>query len=267
MGGVNMNQPTLSPQHQEILDTLIKMYQDKTLIGAFSDIPIEVYHHPQCPAVSSSMLKTTLRRSFSHWKTGHNIDSEGLSFGNLFHQFVSEPHKIRENKESTGKKANYADIFVANKMFDKMMRQPIVRSMMRGASHEVSYFSLDKETGLLKKCRLDGYNNGIVFDFKSTRDASQNSFIQDCRKFDYRLSAAYYLEIVSEVTGQIHDNFVWIASEKEDPHECALYNLHRKSIEAASQDIREALNKIKLAIDTSENGWDGYSRNVTEIMI
>lgn len=252
---------TLSPENQSILNTLIAMAEKGELIGSFNDIPIEVYHHPRCPGVSSSQLKTVLKRSFSHWKTGHNIDAGVARFGNLFHQFASEPHKIRSNENKP------AEMILANTMYEKMMNQPIVRSLMMGAEHEISYFSIDAETGILKKARVDGINEGIVFDFKSTRDASLYSFIGDCKKFDYRLSAAYYLEVVSEVTGIAHTDFRWIACEKEAPNECAIYKLNPSCLEPASNDIRAALNKIKLAVDTGPARWEGYSQNVIEVIL
>jgi len=248
----------LSLDHQNLLTTIQKMHLAGDLVGWFDDLPIEIYHHPECPGISSTTLKTVLKRSVAHLKHD-KIDTEELSFGRLFHSFISEPHLINIAKSK--------DVLLAKKMYDNMMRHPIVRSLMIGAQHEVTFFSKDQDTGLLKKCRADGYSEGIVFDFKTTRDASLGSFTNDCKRYNYRLSAAYYLEIISEATGVRHEDFRFIACEKEDPCETAIYRTHSRSIEEASQEIRIGLNKIKDAIDKGEYAWKGYSQNVTDILI
>lgn len=248
----------LSPAHQIILDKIIEAHNDGQLVGAFDGIPIEVYHHPLCPGISSTMLKTAIKRSMAHMNFDKE-DNEQLSFGRLFHSFISEPHLIQNAKSK--------DVLLAQKMFTNMMKHPIVNSLMRGARHEITFFSTDMETGLTKKCRADGYNEGIVFDFKTTRNASLDSFISDCKRFNYRISAAYYLEIISEVFGERHEDFRLIACEKEDPCEVSVYRVHSRSIEEAAQEIRGGLNKIKEAFDKGELAWKGYSQNVTDILI
>lgn len=234
------------------------------LIGAFHDIPIEVYHHPDCPAISSTQLKTVLKKSVAHWKYAKQEDTDSLSFGRLFHDFISDPQLLAKYDPS---KKSYKDILLASVMFKNMMDHPIARSLVEGAKHEVTFFSRDKETGLLKKCRVDGINGNIVFDFKSTKDASMESFISDCKRYNYRIQAAYYLEIVSEVMGQSFTDFRFIASEKEEPNMTAVYRTHDRSLAAAHYEIREGLNKIKLAIDSGSDGWNGYSKSLTDILI
>lgn len=248
----------LSPNHQAVLDQLIKLHQAGELVGAYENIPIEVYHSPLCPGISSTMLKTAIKRSVAH--INHDTeDNENLSFGRLFHAFISEPHLIKNAKSK--------DVLLAQKMFTNMMKHPVVRALMRGAKHEITFFSTDQETGLTKKCRADGYIEGIVFDFKTTRNASLDSFVGDCKRYNYRISAAYYLEIISEVFGERHEDFRLIACEKEEPCETSIYRVHSRSIEEASQEIRGGLNKIKEAFDKGDYAWKGYSQNVTDILI
>lgn len=254
----------LSPANQEILQVLKNLHSKRELVGCFNDIPIEVYHHPECPGISSTQIKTVLKRSISHLKHAKE-DTEELTFGRLFHAFISEPWTIQNAKSS--------DVLLAKKMFDNMMKHPVIRALMRGAKHEVTFFSYDQETGLLKKCRADGINDldagysPIVFDFKTTKNASLDSFTSDCKRFNYRLSAAYYLEIISEVYGSRTEDFRLIACEKEEPCEAAIYRVHSRSLEEANNEIRIALNKIKEAIDKGESAWTGYSLNAIDILI
>lgn len=249
---------SLSKEHQSILKTLQDLHARKELEGSFDDIPIEVYHNSQCPGISSTQIKTVLNKSVLHLQHVKE-DTDGLMFGRLFHSFISEPHLIQNAKSN--------DLILAKKMYDNMMSHPIIRSLMRGAKHEITFFSYDKETGLLKKCRADGFNDGIVFDFKTTRDASLGSFLNDCKRYNYRISAAYYLEVISEVLGYRIEDFRLIASEKEEPNQSAIYRVHTRSIEEANQEIRIALNKIKDAIDSNKYAWSGYTPNAIDILI
>jgi len=253
----------MTPEHKQILGSLIELHSKGELIGAFDDLPIEVYHHKDCPGISSTQLKMVMKKSITHWEECRYQDSEEKAFGRIFHNYISEPNLIG--------KGNYKakDIILASTMFENMRKHPTAKALLNGAQFEVSFFSKDQETGLLKKCRADliHFDERIVGDFKSTRDASLDSFTYDCKKFGYRTSAAYYLEIISEAMGERFEDFRLIASEKEPPNQTAVYRIHEKSIQEAQIEIRAGLNKIKEAIDRGDYAWKGYSQNVTDIII
>lgn len=251
----------MTQEHLQVLKELQELHSRGELVGAFDNIPIEVYHHPSCPGISSTQLKVVMKKSIAHWEASRSEDTEEKAFGRIFHNFISEPHLID--------KAKSKDILLASTMFNNMKQHPIARSLLHGAQFEVSFFSIDQETGLLKKCRADliQWDDKIVGDFKSTRDASLDSFLYDCKKFGYRTSAAFYLEIISEAMNDRWEDFRLIASEKEHPNQTAVYRIHEKSLQEAQAEIRTGLNKIKEAIDRGEYAWKGYSQNVTDILI
>lgn len=56
----------LSKKNQDILNHLIQLQKEGKLVGEFFDIPNEVYHHPDCPAVSSSNF-SHINNSYSHY--------------------------------------------------------------------------------------------------------------------------------------------------------------------------------------------------------
>lgn len=252
---------TLKPEHKYILDQLLELESKGELVGAYEKIPIEVYHHPDCPGISSTQLKTVLRKSITHWELRRDEDSEEKAFGRIFHNFISEPHLIE--------KARSQDILLADEMFTNLKKHPVAKALLSGAKYEVSFFSKDEATGLTKKCRADliHFDQKVVGDFKSTRDASLDSFLYDCKKFGYKFSASYYLEIISEVMGERYEDFRLIASEKEPPRQTAVYRVHQKSIEDAQPEIRAGLNKIKDAIDKGLGAWKGYSKDTVDIII
>src|SRR4051812_16285277 len=83
----------MAPEHLEILKSLIDMEARGELERAsFDDVPISVYHHPSCPGISSTTIKTVLKKSWNHVGTGGGAEKESFRFGSAFHCFNNEPH-------------------------------------------------------------------------------------------------------------------------------------------------------------------------------
>lgn len=274
--------------HVEILRELIDMNEKGKLDRAsFDDIPIQVYHHPNCPGVSSTTIKTILKKSWNHCGQ-MNDESESLTFGSAFHCFVNEPHlfndqfqiapfrkrrgadydSIKEVARQRGKillmQHEFKTIEVMSK---KLFAHPFISTLFTNARYEITFFSRDAETGVLKKCRVDVLNDRkIPSDLKTTWDASEDSFRRDAKKFDYGLSAAFYLEIMSEYYGELLNTFYLIPCEKKEPHETDAYRVHPESIAVASDKIRQCLRKIAM-LEKDPSLWRGYELGDKTIMI
>ncbi len=266
----------MTKESLHILNTLISMDSERSLHGCFDNIPIEVYHHPSCPGISSTTIKAIAGHSLVHFKKQKHVDKNAFRFGNAFHTFVNEPAKFHDLYQVTyGRKdlcditkiqLSYEDFQTIQAMNTKLKIHPDAGPLYSHAQHELTYFATDEETGLLKKCRVDAIKNGIISDLKSCEDASENSFKRDAAKWLYRISAAYYLEIVSQVLGEQLSTFNLIACEKTDPHEINVFKVTDRSLAKAHEEIREALNVIKLNRD-HENAWAGYKLGIKEISI
>lgn len=74
---------------------LITLAENGKLVGEFKNIPNDVYHHNDCPALSRSDL-VTARRSLRHLeaKKSGEIEkktSKAMEFGSLVHDYILEP--------------------------------------------------------------------------------------------------------------------------------------------------------------------------------
>lgn len=253
------------------------MDTDDTISGCYSDIPIEVYHHPQCPGVSSSRIKIPIQHSYAHLEAQQTKSTKSLRFGSAFHTFVNEPELFSNTYHIvSGKKPDVppgktpvtvADVELIQLMHKKLASHPDAAPLLKGARHELTYFSRDQETGILKKCRVDAINGDRISDLKTCADASAHAFARDARKYLYRVSAAYYLQIVSEVVGYPLRDFYLIACEHQAPHEVAVYRVDDRSLSTAENEIKEALKVLKRINEQPKTAWKGYPTGIKEIQI
>lgn len=274
--------------HLEILNTLKSMEARGQLDRAsFHDIPIEVYHHPECPGYSSSLLKVIKNRSLLHLKEEKAKRSGSLRIGSAFHTFRNEPHlwhqtyevvqsPDRTSAEWRAAKAKNADqkilltltdFHTIEAMSESARNHPDVQVLVEGALHEVTYFSRDEETGILKKVRHDNKKGLAISDWKSTRDASLVPFTRDAKKFDYRLSAAMYLEVPSEVDGIFYRDFFLLPIENSYPYATRAFRVDDYSISEGTEDLRKALRTLKKILDDGPKAWMGYQLGITDIRI
>ena len=237
--------------HLELLQHLRGLEAEGKLEGIFEDIPIQVYHAG--PGVSS----TTLKKCFLNQQD--NV--EAFRFGNAFHTFVNEPHLFKELYEvGATRQVDNGKIFLTYAEFDqiqvmqkKLFEHPVAKELLTGAQFELTFYVRDSETGLLKKCRADSIKAGIIGDLKTTRCANEYSFMADCRKYLYRLSAAYYSEIITEVVGSTHDDFRLIPVEKAEPWGVDVFKVHPDSLRKGKEEARFALRRIAGIQSTAES--------------
>jgi hypothetical protein len=244
--------PALTSNHEDVLQTLIRMEKNGTLCGVFDDIPESVYNDIRCPGLRSGDLKEIANKSYAHWLKGQKKDSESLAFGRDFHAYM-------ESGESQN-----PDII---RLGAKVMAHPDARPLIDGSQREMTFFSIDSETGILKRCRVDLYRLGMLADYKTTRDASPAAFTRDARKYLYRISAAYYLEVVSEVMGTVHREFNIIAVEKDGLCEPNVYQIADESIDKGAMEVREALRTVARIRKEGASAWRGYPLGVKRILI
>ncbi len=275
----------LQPAHRDLLCDIINAEISDSLTGYYSDIPVQVYHHPLCTGYSSTTIKRLIEQSYNH-RHLLNKNSKSLRFGSAFHAFCNEPHifdaeylvlPVDDRKSSeyrAAKKASGNRIILTNSEFRsietmsrKLYEHPDAAPLLTGAVHEQTYWVKDKKTGLWKKCRTDAKKGRAISDLKSCENASMMSFTYDAKKYLYRVSGAYYLEVVSEVEGEAHTEFYLIACEKSEPYEVSVYRIPEFSIERAQSEIRQALDLIRNILDQGDKAWRGYQLGIKEIAI
>ena len=264
--------------NSDILQTLISMADKGTLTGCFADVPVEVYHHSQCPGISSTQLKGIIKKSYAHFCNEKRTESPALKFGSAFHCFVNEPEEFsntyqiiygeKTERLQSGRIALSIDDFETIKVMQKkVFEHPDAGPLIFDAQFELTYWSVDQQTGILKKCRVDAIKNKIISDLKSCADASAETFARDARKYLYRISGAYYLEIVSEVLGEHLETFNLIACEKQQPHEINVFRISDNSLRKANEEIRHALKIIQTIHEQGAKAWSGYDLGIKDLHI
>lgn len=114
-----------------------------------------------------------------------------------------------------------ADYNRATEMVTALKQTPFVQKLLEG-THERPLFWTDESTGELCKVRLDSYrfigDKLIIVDYKTTNDASTDSFLRSAINYGYDFQAAMYVEAARQVLKKSDIDFVFIAQEKEPPY-------------------------------------------------
>lgn len=160
------------------------------------------------------------------------------------------------------------DFEIVKGITESIKKHPMVSQMFADGDSELSLYWIDKETNILCKCRPDRTNQSFpcIPDLKSTMDASLDSFEHDITKYDYHVSAWWYLWGAKEVFGFDFQNFVYIPCEKKPPYAVTFYTADEGSLSVAEGLCRAGLAiysrylKEAVAEPSVKNAvWTGYS--------
>lgn len=234
-------------------------------------------HHAR-PEISSSDVKAVAGKSLAHWKGKVWKDSTAFALGSAVHALVLEPEKnlvMRGPEDRRGNKWKEAslaadldgkilltegDYDLAEAIAAPIISHEVVKGWIDDPSFvaEASFFATDPLTGVKIKCRPDGYlpSHGIVFDIKTTRDASPEGFPREIRNYGYDLQAAFYLRCL-RASGHKADAFIFVCVEKEAPYAVGLHALTDRYLEVADMRVTETLEKISRAeaANSFTTGW------------
>ena len=228
-----------------------------------------------------------IHRSPAHYKAARHEDTPALRFGTAFHCAVLENDRFNETytviegdrrtnvvkaaikeAEAAGKIILTADDFNAlMNMSQTVFKNPICAALLRGSLKEHSVFSELDDVRV--KCRPDGWNTekGVLFDLKSTEDASPEGFARTVAKYRYHVQDAFYRHVVASATNCDADDlsFIFIAVEKKPPFAVALYQLDELATLQGWVDAREDLRRYKAAKESGK--WCGYSPRIETLSL
>ena len=241
-----------------------------------TDLSNKEYHAH--PAISSSDVKAVHTKSLAHWKYKVRKESSAFALGSAVHALVLEPHKnlvVRGPEDRRGNKWKEASLAadldgqillpeaefdLAARIADAVKAHPVAAMYLADPTFvaEASFFGTDPATGAEIKCRPDGYlpDAGLLFDVKTTTDASPDGFPRELRKYAYDVQAAFYLRAM-RAAGYKADSFIFIAVEKEAPHAVGLHAITEQYLDYADQVVTQTLQKISNAIAANDftTGW------------
>jgi exodeoxyribonuclease VIII len=118
------------------------------------------------------------------------------------------------------------------------------------------------EDGILCKARLDfiAPGDGVVLDYKTTRDASPTAFARSAANFRYNRQQAWYTRGLEALGIPIYD-FVFAAQEKITPFAAAAYTIPSHAVEAGQA---EAMSRLVEYVAARESGsWPAYGGEST----
>ena len=238
---------------------------DETLTPGFYAIDHDAYHAG--PGLSSSKLKLALK-SLAEFSRSENYDSDALAFGRAFHMAALEPSlfvtnyvcgpNIPENKNTKSYKEKYAfweqTMAKGREIIDFDDYQMLQRMLMSYKEHdylkslpefdaEVMAATKCKTTGRLLKCKTDLFGHTIL-DLKTTRGGVTTTDItRALLDFGYHISAAFYQDILKDLTGETLPFVIALVSKKE-PYECEAFQLHDDVLNDGRKLYKAALERI-----------------------
>ena len=257
--------------------------------GVFSDMPNELYHGSK--GISSTQLKTIVTETpFHFWckymaPEGQRIKKDptpAMLFGTACHTALLEPEvfkdeyitpptdinrRTKEGKEEwatweksvEGKQVVKPEFLeeVTNMTTACLHNRSAVQLISRGLK-EHSIYTTCKETGLRIKCRPDIWlpDIGVVADYKTAASANPRQFSKVIDNLGYHISAAFYLDIIEQVTGEKPRQWAFIVQEKNAPYASAVYVLSDEAIEQGRALYKKALRMIAECMDNES--WESY---------
>lgn len=243
-------------------------------------------YHADKNAISSTDVKTVINQTLFHWKNSVRKVSTAFDLGTALHSVLLEPEKdlvVKGPKDRRGNawKDLYAEAEAEGKVLLTEGDYYEVEAMQRAVLFtppaadlvcdenmvpEASFFVQCPETGLTLKCRPDGLlqERGIVFDIKTTQDASPNGFARAVSQYAYDVQSAFYTYVLS-LCGITVDRFLFVAVEKSAPYCVQVHELSNFYSAQAHVRMMQGLRQIAKAIETEDFGTHWPDVNVIEL--
>ena len=258
-------------------------------------IPNDLYHSG--PGISKSGLDLVERapRIYCDTVCGRipRKQSEAMNLGSAVHALVLEPSEVgvamiavapdvdRRTKDG---KAAYAEFLASSAgkivlspdeyaracgMAQAVHEHPIAGQLFSDGIAELSFFYTMPGRQIVK-CRPDYVRPGFggkfrLVDLKTTSCARAKEFRYSCIDFRYDVQAAFYSDLVREVTGTEITDFTFVAVEKEAPYLVACYKIEAAAIVRAREAYRRNLLTLRDCI--ASDIWLGYPTAVQTISL
>lgn len=271
----------------------MRVLHEKMCAGAFVPGVYDIYTNAEYHAadgISKSdldLIHKSPAHYKAHYKAARHEDTPALKLGTAIHTLVLEPARfvaeydfIEGDRRTKAVKDAIKDAEAAGKiiltkeefdavsgMRDSFFKNKIAATLIDGATIEHSVFSeLD---GVRVKCRPDGWSTekGVLFDLKSTEDASPEGFARTVAKYRYHVQDAFYRHVVASATNCDADDlsFIFIAVEKKPPFAVALYTLDELAKLQGWVSAREDLRTFREA--SERDNWPGYSPKIETLAL
>jgi len=151
-------------------------------------------------------------------------------------------------------------------MLKRVRNHPVVKNILVAGQSEKMIYSRDPETGLLCRCKPDFIvSDGLLIDLKTTVSADAFEFSKKIWDFRYHLQAAFYQAVAKWAGLPCRDQFVFVALEKEEPFDLAVFTLDIGALDKGQAEYRYGLDRLAHALNTKE--FPGYQTDIQTISL
>jgi exodeoxyribonuclease VIII len=271
-------------------------------LGIYSDIPIETYHRsPGISNSGISLILDTPARYYYEYITKKQIrivgdeefdqekenESIAKTIGSMVHCLVLEIDKFdsifvvkpKIDKRTTNGKSEFASFmdfnagktFITQGNYDKSLliaeslkNNKIFKKILSLGNYKVenSIFWNDFDNDVKVRSRPDFFNDTLIIDLKTTKDASEEAFEKSIFNFGYHRQAAIALDGF-EALGQPKQHFCILAVETKPPFLTNFFRLKNDAIEKGREEYKIGLGIYGSCL--ANNVWPGYSEIINDI--
>lgn len=234
------------------------------------------------PAVDQSQLKAFLK-SPANWayerKYGSKEPTPSMQFGTVFHAYmlgtaaIIEPdfevktrnsakwrdwlEDLRLSRNDVYYPVTPSEACILERMKANFERYPEYVKRLEDSAVEQAIFWTDEKTGIQLKAKVDALpKTGDMFiDLKTAVSAQPRDFMRHAFDYGYHVQAEFYRTGIYYATGRmLRETQFWVF-EKDQACDWAVYTINSDNPAAplARQTIRQALQKLALAIERGEN--------------
>ena len=237
------------------------------------------------PYVNKSTLWEMRKSPLHYWHLMHDTprpDTPAMKLGRAVHAAILTPTAFKRDyailpdgidRRTKAGKEEYqafmdaaegkeiltaADADQVKAMTKAFRKNPQAAALMKGTKREKALVWADLETGVMCKGRIDAIGSDYIIDYKTTNDASTDTFQRESIRYGYDLQAAMYLE-AARANGYSPKGFIFIAQEKAAPYLINILHAGNAFIDRGMWIMRDLLALYKECSETDT--WPGYGEN------
>ena len=249
-----------------------------TIPTGFKEISNEDYHAGE--GLGSTGIKKMLITP-ADYKTP-TTRTPAMAFGSMVHAYVLEPDVFNEqytmappdyNGRTNAGKQFKAETEAAGKELISAAEFDLIKNIKQALKenekasrlfwetegiNEIAGYWKDKETGVLCKLKPDRRIDNLryIIDLKTCNNAEKIEFNKSVFNFGYYISAAHYLNGMTEITGEPWETFIDIAVEKTPPFKVGVYPLSDTWLYCGREKCKEGIRRYAECMAT--DNWPKF---------
>lgn len=240
-------------------------------------------YHSDVSRISNSMLsllKESPRKFYNRYELGqYSKPTPAMIYGSVAHCLTFEPQEVGNRfaivpnvdgrtTEGKAEKKKFYDTLGDKEAVDSDVFRAAASASFAARSHlEFTWFAANASEAIIEK-RIDFELEGtlcrckpdfihlerqVIWDLKTTENASPSDFARSVAVYGYHRQDAFYREAVRQKYG-IDCRFLFLVVSKSDPWESAVYELDELDTRQGMQEILFLMSELQARKAT--NNWE-----------